>query len=99
MNAFSVVMIAASLSVQVSAFAQDQGPFFDPAQLDKIIGGEVVEESDPIAISTVLVINKTTDGTAICTGSIIADDLVMTAGHCVGPDKKNMKIVFRRTMG
>ena len=55
-----------------------------------IIGGTIVDASDPVASTTVLV----TDGNYICTGSIIDTDLVVTAAHCVAAPAENLKIVF-----
>jgi secreted trypsin-like serine protease len=55
-----------------------------------IIGGTAVTASDPVASTTVLV----TDGNYICTGSIIDQDLVVTAAHCVAAPAENLRIVF-----
>lgn len=47
-----------------------------------IIGGqEITSPNDPIASSTVILYNDTTKG--ICTGSLINDQLILTAAHCV----------------
>jgi secreted trypsin-like serine protease len=59
---------------------------------DLIIGGTVVDANDPVASTTVLV----TDGNFICTGSIIDQDLVVTAAHCVAAPAENLRIVFAR---
>lgn len=59
-----------------------------------IIHGLTVRTDDPIASSTVAVINQVQGVLSLCSGSIIAPDLVVTAGHCVGPDKAGMKLMF-----
>jgi len=61
------------------------------ASQDFIIGGVEVSSSDPVAASTVALY----DGSALCTGSIIAKDLVVTAAHCIPTDAKTLKVYFR----
>jgi hypothetical protein len=94
----AVISATACLSFGLSTATYAQDKFIDPSSLDQIIGGKVVDASDSIAATTVAIVNQTPDGTALCTGSIVADDLIVTAGHCVGPDKAKMKIAFRRDL-
>jgi secreted trypsin-like serine protease len=65
---------------------------------DYIIGGVEVPNTDIIASTTVAIISQTDQGTALCTGSIIDTDLIVTAGHCVGPSPDRMRIVFRENL-
>jgi secreted trypsin-like serine protease len=65
-----------------------------PVRASLIIGGEVVSQNDPIAATTVAVVVQDGLGGGLCTGSIIGQDLVVTAGHCVGTDKSNIQVVF-----
>lgn len=60
----------------------------------KIVGGETVSASDPVAKTTVALKITLPEGTALCTGSIIAEDLIVTAAHCVNPHGTGMKVVF-----
>ncbi len=63
---------------------------------EKIIGGSPVAAADPIANTTVALLN----GGALCTASILATDLVLTAAHCVeGGRVSEMRIVFNRSAG
>lgn len=72
-----------------------------------IIGGTQVGKDDPIAKSTVGLIgviyeNKQAIGQYGCTGSLIAQNLVLTAGHCLPTVKKGQQaaliVVFTRDM-
>lgn len=59
-----------------------------------IVGGNEVAANDPVATSTVLI----TDGNFICSGSIIAKDMVVTAAHCVNASAADLRVVFARTL-
>lgn len=61
---------------------------------DFIVGGQTVSADDVIAATTVMV----TDGNFICTGSIIAQDIVVTAAHCTAAKAEDLRIVFARQM-
>ena len=66
------------------------------ADTAKIIGGEVVQPSDIVANSTVAL--KYIEGQnayAMCTGTLIAPNLVLTAAHCLrGMGKDSLRIGF-----
>lgn len=57
-----------------------------------IINGSLVKENDPLAASTVGIFN--TDSNYICTGTLIAPNIVMTAAHCVPEKAAHTKIIF-----
>ena len=61
-----------------------------------IIGGQDVASDDPIAATTVaLLVDRGASGQFLCTGSIIDEDLVVTAGHCLGDDgHAKLTVVF-----
>lgn len=72
------------LSVLASAGARASSIEFK----DYIIGGTLVEPSDPVASSTVLIMGQGVSLAGrqfsyICSGSVIASDIVLTAAHCV----------------
>jgi secreted trypsin-like serine protease len=77
-------------AVSTSAHAQPLPP------LDSIVGGSEVRESDPVAATTVAIQGHDSEGSYLCSGSIIAQDLVVTAGHCLSDDGSSLTILFRR---
>jgi hypothetical protein len=68
----------------------------DENSSETIIGGVVVGAGDSIAQSTVLLID--TDQGALCTGNLIAANLVLTAAHCTQLHPENILVVFSRIM-
>ncbi len=60
-----------------------------------IINGEVVRGiSDPVAKSTVRIYGKIARASFTCTGVLIAQDIVLSAGHCLGPGWAKIEIFF-----
>lgn len=57
-----------------------------------IINGSEVQENSPINNSIVGIYN--TKERSICTGSLIAHNIVLTAAHCVTPRIQELKIIF-----
>lgn len=102
MNQFGVLALAvlSVTSLQSSAAVIDLGNI-----ATGIIGGSPVGQGDPVMTSTVLIVGSETvagqngqQGTAqfICTGSIIANDLVLTAAHCLGETgNATLQVAFR----
>jgi hypothetical protein len=57
-----------------------------------IIGGKEIAESDPISKTVVAIYD--TEQKTLCTGSIVAPDLVVTAGHCFNEDPTKLVLIF-----
>ncbi len=48
-----------------------------------IVAGTVVQASDAVAASTVALYLRSADGEGVCTGTLVASNVVLTAAHCV----------------
>jgi len=61
-----------------------------------VVGGEYLDSQNVIAQSTVGLVSYNEGNTAgyWCTGSIVAPHLILTAAHCLSPDRKITKIIF-----
>lgn len=57
-----------------------------------IVGGAVVEPGSDLAKIMVLVAE--TETSQICTGTLIAENLVLTAAHCVGSKPSSVRLYF-----
>ena len=51
-----------------------------------IFGGVEIDNTDEVSPFTVGLLITTKQGQAVCSGSIIAEDIIMTAAHCVEPN-------------
>lgn len=88
-GALSLSVVACSQKAQDTAEIVNSG--------SSIIGGAKVEAEDTIAKSTVAIIASVTtedgkEGQFICTGSLLSNNTVLTAGHCV-PSEKEYKTI------
>ncbi|AZZ38364.1 serine protease [Bdellovibrio sp. qaytius] len=63
-----------------------------PKTQSKIIGGEDVPDKAGLSYSIVGIYD--TEESAICTGSLIGPNLVLTAAHCINANPSKMKIIF-----
>jgi hypothetical protein len=91
------MLIAASSLVLLAACAktQNNSPLSDFSDIssDGIIGGASVSDTDPISKTVVAIYD--TQNQSLCTGSILSQQLVITAGHCANKaNPKAMVLIF-----
>jgi hypothetical protein len=89
--------ISCSPTSDTESRSPQQGPPVESAQSESeitnyIIGGRTVSASDPLRESIVSLINVRAG--ALCTASIIADDILLTAAHCVESKPQDLRIHF-----
>ncbi len=101
-------VLVAALSV-VSSWQNAYADLSVPGNLQTdIIGGVDVQSDDPIASSTVMLFGQITDngqqGVYICSASILSNDTLVTAAHCVAEDTTNptaanqLVVIFAQTL-
>ncbi|WP_168196684.1 trypsin-like serine protease [Bdellovibrio sp. ZAP7] len=76
----------ASLSVLIALLS------FSSLQASAITGGSSVKPNTSVALRTVGIFNVKTANA--CSGTLIAKDVVLTAGHCVISKKENLIVIF-----
>src|SRR5690348_9410861 len=59
-----------------------------------IVNGQPVGKRDKIAASIVALVAEVKEGQALCTGTILDDQTVLTAAHCVDGEPTKMSVVF-----
>ena len=94
-----VALVALTLAALSSAhvYALDLNEIGSDLNPEEIIGGVTVAANDPVASSTVMIYGKENGSGFICSGSILANDVVLTAAHCLGQSGNAQLVVVFRT--
>lgn len=85
-------LLSATLLITV-ACEVNQKPLKQSADA-AIVGGSATTEPEAIAKSVVAVVSQKGDGQSLCTGTLLGQDIVLTAAHCVDGEPQHLKIVF-----
>ncbi|MBO9665499.1 MAG: trypsin-like serine protease [Bdellovibrio sp.] len=89
MKSLTLVLLSA---MALAACAPNSNNNVANTQGEQIVGGDKVERGSDVIRSTVALYD--TKEHALCSGTLIAPDLVLTAGHCVGADPSKMIVFF-----
>jgi hypothetical protein len=96
------ILLLAALSMCAACGQKSSTPAKDPGDEESseelIIGGRAVTKKNEIALTTVSLVD-TREG-ALCTASILSEEVALTAAHCVEGQPEDMQISFGpRTSG
>lgn len=88
----SFLFLSACQNAIQSANNSTQMQNLPQGQLSHIIGGVEVAENSAVSYGIVGIFDSQEN--AICTGSLIGANYVVTAAHCIGSNPSKMKIIF-----
>ncbi len=76
---------------------------YQPTGTEHIVNGDTLSgntasKKEPLAQSVVALVAIQDDREALCTGTILSDDLILTAAHCVEDSPKKLMVVFNRNL-
>src|SRR6201999_4461957 len=62
---------------------------------DGIVNGKSLPPRNPLTKSVVALVSDRSEGQALCTGTILDEQTILTAAHCVDKESEHIYIVFR----
>lgn len=89
---FAFLLVVALFSVGCGLSSNQTSSYFSENKSSQIIGGTKVAEGAPITASIVGIYD--TENQFTCTGTLLADNVVLTAAHCVEAKANRIRIVF-----
>lgn len=88
------VLLIAGLAAACSPAAKEKERSASKRQDTAIVHGKAVSSKESLAQSVVALVAEVDGGQALCTGSLVSDDIVLTAAHCVDHDPTKLTVVF-----
>ncbi len=93
----SFLVLSTFLVLSACSSQQATPPTVSAVNPSKIIGGEQVQEMDPVSKTVVGLLDKQR-GT-LCTASLLSNDVLITAAHCVhGSQPQNLRVMFGQNL-
>ncbi len=90
----TILILFASLVLVACSNSQNLGLSDDHRDLQNgIVGGDEVKAGSREIFSTVGIFDKKSQ--SMCTGTLLSEQLVLTAAHCIGEEPKQMLIIFK----
>jgi len=98
LTAYLLVWVLVSLGVgcqDVAPFSNSSTIHLELGESESIVGGDAVEDTDPVARSTVAFYYNPPHSDHVmnfCTGTIVSSELILTAAHCLADVANELKI-------
>lgn len=92
-NGVVLLMLGAMMSLYSCGKGQEMGEEMSVSTGD-IVGGVSVTKKDVNARSVVGLVMDKEEGQAMCTGSIVSGNVILTAAHCVEDSPRRVRLVF-----
>lgn len=96
MNKLLVSAFAIASLLTLAACSNNTAPVLSADNSTGIIGGQPVTPNSELHSSIVGIYDAEVGG--ICTGSLLPNNIVLTAAHCVGPNPSKMFVIFYANM-
>ncbi len=95
LKSLSVLVVVVGIVACAPSAKYQSGDALDSssnAETAGIIGGQEVKPTESAAQTSVMVYD--TAAKALCTGSLVGNNIVLTAAHCLGQDPRRLLVVF-----
>jgi V8-like Glu-specific endopeptidase len=94
LNAFFLGTLILSTVTLVACGANKDTPPTTDLEVSDIVNGKAVTKKNENAHSIVAIVAEKNGGQSLCTGSIVAPEVILTAAHCVEGSPQKLHLVF-----